>query len=570
MRTTRRFVNEESGMTLPLAVIMTVLLGVMGAGLLTFVMRDLNTVVEENRGQRAFEVADAGIGAAKQQLASNVVRSDYDGDGLPMEDPEPNCGSDALGESQWSALRCEDPDGLTLTDLDEDDMTPDSVTVTIEYMGDDTDEFLVISEGTYGDPPQQAKRRIEAIFAGIVDGSGGSGEVIGHPILYTDSSIMIAAPDVSASNCNNPVTMDKVSLFSRKDILFQTHSRCPIKVSSTTTTAATAKAQFLTEYDGTQGLIKPQGKDKLCDWNSWDNSIDPAHCFDASMGGTDKWNTVSRTISQYPPGLAAEHLICSVSSASTGECPVGATSIVDGVRGFDSTTSPMFEVKACQLPGATTQCDFNVGGKISYPFPLPAPIPKGFKDEACTTAEVSQSPCNGYNPATVSYFEGTPSTTWGLGNTNFSSNNKVAFVDAQNRTLSYNGSGKGIIVVWCGRLEQTSSFEGIILNLVGDDLSQEGNTSCTENDPTSKLVGGQWVPDGNTVGTYENKGQMCQCWVYSDGGTSTVPGIKIDQGSNLQFRPSSTPSFRNNLFTEPRPPDDFRLQNWRELYQAGP
>ena len=61
-------------MTMALAIMMIVLIGVMGAGLLTFVSRDLNTVIEENRGQRAFEVADAGIEAAKRQLASSVVR----------------------------------------------------------------------------------------------------------------------------------------------------------------------------------------------------------------------------------------------------------------------------------------------------------------------------------------------------------------------------------------------------------------------------------------------------------------------------------------------------------------
>ena len=51
MRTVRRFVKEESGMTMGLAIIMILLLGVMGAGLLTFVSRDLNTVIEENRGR---------------------------------------------------------------------------------------------------------------------------------------------------------------------------------------------------------------------------------------------------------------------------------------------------------------------------------------------------------------------------------------------------------------------------------------------------------------------------------------------------------------------------------------
>src|SRR5687767_5375814 len=73
MKTARRFVNEESGMALPLAVIMIVLLGVMGAGLLTFVSRDLNTVAEQNRGQRAFELADAGVGVAKRQLTDDCA-----------------------------------------------------------------------------------------------------------------------------------------------------------------------------------------------------------------------------------------------------------------------------------------------------------------------------------------------------------------------------------------------------------------------------------------------------------------------------------------------------------------
>lgn len=41
MRTVRRFVKEESGMTMGLAVIMILLLGVMGAGLLTFVSREV-------------------------------------------------------------------------------------------------------------------------------------------------------------------------------------------------------------------------------------------------------------------------------------------------------------------------------------------------------------------------------------------------------------------------------------------------------------------------------------------------------------------------------------------------
>ena len=51
MKTARRFVDDESGMTMALAIMMILLIGVMGAGLLTFVSRDLNTVIEENRGR---------------------------------------------------------------------------------------------------------------------------------------------------------------------------------------------------------------------------------------------------------------------------------------------------------------------------------------------------------------------------------------------------------------------------------------------------------------------------------------------------------------------------------------
>src|SRR5215217_504842 len=96
MKIARRFVDDESGMTLALAIIMIVLIGVMGAGLLTFVNRDLGTMVEENRGQQAFEMADAGVYAAKRQLTSDCsanadCQGHYNGSGTP-----------SLADNQWS------------------------------------------------------------------------------------------------------------------------------------------------------------------------------------------------------------------------------------------------------------------------------------------------------------------------------------------------------------------------------------------------------------------------------------------------------------------------------------
>jgi Tfp pilus assembly protein PilX len=66
-------------MTMVLAIMTMVLVGVMGAGLLTFVVTDLGAVVEANQGERAFEMADAGMRTAELQLTSDSDSSHYDG-----------------------------------------------------------------------------------------------------------------------------------------------------------------------------------------------------------------------------------------------------------------------------------------------------------------------------------------------------------------------------------------------------------------------------------------------------------------------------------------------------------
>ena len=114
-------------MALGLAIIMVVLIGVMGAGLLTFVATDLKAVVEVNRGEQAFELAEAGIEVAKAHIT---------------EDP---------GPSDWSS-----------GELHMDGMGENTITVTVEH-GDGT--FEAFSTGQYG----QTKRRIEATFT-VADG----------------------------------------------------------------------------------------------------------------------------------------------------------------------------------------------------------------------------------------------------------------------------------------------------------------------------------------------------------------------------------------------------------------
>src|SRR5215218_4935623 len=84
-----RIAREEAGMTMALALMIIVLIAVMGAGLLTFAMRDLDVVVETNQGQKASEVAEAGIHAAKRQLLANSFPNLYNDPATATFSPDP-------------------------------------------------------------------------------------------------------------------------------------------------------------------------------------------------------------------------------------------------------------------------------------------------------------------------------------------------------------------------------------------------------------------------------------------------------------------------------------------------
>jgi hypothetical protein len=165
--TLERLRRNESGVALGLAIIMIVLIGVMGAGLLTFARSDLEAVVEVNEGQRALSLADAGVHAARRQLRSDAVPDHYDGD--------------AAGNVEWAYVG---PAGgtvgktLTLEDgavrvriryllpstataeVEDGDHAPELVPGGLtDYPGGEN-FFDVTSEGTVGG----ARRKVEAIL----------------------------------------------------------------------------------------------------------------------------------------------------------------------------------------------------------------------------------------------------------------------------------------------------------------------------------------------------------------------------------------------------------------------
>ena len=136
---TARLLRGECGVALALAIMLVVLIGVMGAGLLTVVVSELGATIEANQGQRAFGMAEAGIEVAKSRLAGDRDLSDY-----------------SSGE-----LRLEGMEGGTAT-------------VTVERR--DGANFVATSTGRYAG----ATRRIEATFST----AGGEPELLGWRELY--------------------------------------------------------------------------------------------------------------------------------------------------------------------------------------------------------------------------------------------------------------------------------------------------------------------------------------------------------------------------------------------------
>lgn len=124
---TCNLLREERGMALGLAIIVVVLVGVLATGLLTLVATDLQAVVEANRGEQAFELAEAGIEVAKAHLANAPSAADWTSGELHM---------DGIGEN--------------------------TVSVTVKH---EEGIFKAVSTGQDG----QTKRKIEATFS-IEDG----------------------------------------------------------------------------------------------------------------------------------------------------------------------------------------------------------------------------------------------------------------------------------------------------------------------------------------------------------------------------------------------------------------
>lgn len=161
-----KFVRDESGIAMGLAVIMIVLVGVMGAGLLVFVRNDLQAVVEVNQGKKALDATDAAIQAAEAQLRINARPLKYNGTDADAEDlawSYSKSGKDITlaGNTANAKIQYLIPVPNGDPDLVRDpDYAPEVLPAGESNYPNGGSYFKVTSVGTSGN----AKRAIEAIF----------------------------------------------------------------------------------------------------------------------------------------------------------------------------------------------------------------------------------------------------------------------------------------------------------------------------------------------------------------------------------------------------------------------
>ena len=458
---------------------------------------------------------------------------------------------------------------MTLNDLDGDGDPTDRTHVTIDYRYA-TNDYLIISEGTYG----VAKRKIEAIIKGVAANSVGVGGG-GHPIYYTPSAVSIEVDETDPARVKG-ITLDDISMFSEKDILIE---------------SIATPEEFVSEL-GTGGdqQLKRNGNnaEELGTWNSMDARYfdDPKPYNTTPRRTTEVRNNGNVVTTDYDtPGFAAQWKICELVATDTtpGACDPISRSIADGVSSYDSTTgthatdgTPNVSLTNPPRPVAPAQaqkCTFMSKPfpradqcYITYPFPRPEPPARRLQG----AAQEQNTPTNRqyWDVAT----DGMPGPNdWdALLQCNVASClNRLVFVDAgaANAPLDYHlpssRRAEGVMVVWCGDLQLNQTFKGVIFNLYGDG-SAFGASNCAEDSPDLTIDRG---PETN--GVIRNNGVFCQCWLYAQGGGDTRAGIEIAPDSTIKFLPGVDWNFKEFLdeVLNDDPPTQFDVRSWRELYE---
>ncbi len=457
----RKLVRDESGMTMGLVVIVMVLIGVMGAGLLTFVQRDLNSVVETNRGQKALDIADAGVQVAKVHLRQDSFRQHYDMAGSNDCDEGIRVGSENWSPSTqvWSSDNSKCTGTLTTRPADQVGVTRNfadgKFRVTIQCMKQSNDAIgsAAPCNGVSENAPEatvQAKdRKFFKITSTGYDNTSGNGAVRKVEAIYYTGKIGSVPTSYFTPkniNFNGGSELRRLSFFAGGNITGTTQGS--IKVDRTA-----------------EALYK--------DWN-----VPPYNTAPRKSAAGTSINGV---------GFGALGLVCGGST-----CDSDSNSVADGRNDYDRTTATkgqnrkfVFKKDASGQPAPERALANN---EISFPFDPgtailnPASVVSAsFLDEL---KKVATTQGNYSAPASSQTI-----TTWpGKG--------AIVFVDGQDVTLAVTSTpqASGILIVRNGNFTLSNSgngFKGIIIVI--------GNGTTTGNYKTvgSTALDGFAVASGN-------------------------------------------------------------------------
>jgi hypothetical protein len=379
----QRFARDESGMTMALAIMMILLIGVMGAGLLTFVMNDTKSVLEANKGQRALDIADAGIQAAKAHLRDDSFQEHYDttlGNDCnqgwrvgnenwskeihiyPEEDGG-SCEGVAVEREDDAATPWREDEGITSCFPDTDDEFPDTdcdtggrFHVTIECyddqrdIPDDPDPANNACEGGVTGPPPEDVPATEKKFFKITstgyDTEAGDGAIRKIEAIYFTSQntyVPLAYWTPSNINFNGTTCVKRMSFFAGGNIT-------GVKKAGGPNAGCNGAAS------SPQGIVADRSQPAL--YRDWLNA---------------PYNTTPRVDASGNPiisaGFGAVGYVCSGSPGN--QCDGPEDSYADGYHDYDRTTRdnlPWPDKDIMFMPEPSIPDPNQPANEITFPF----------------------------------------------------------------------------------------------------------------------------------------------------------------------------------------------------------
>jgi hypothetical protein len=537
---TQRFTRDESGMAMALAVMMILLIGVMGAGLLTFMQNDLKSIMEANKGQMSLDIADAGVEAAKSHLRQDSFREHYD------TNRANDCAEGwRVGNENWSKAtegyfsaatpgKCDDPaDEVTHPADDPATPWPDHYGVTDQFASgrfhvtiecynqvDDGDVEGVTgfdpcdggAAGLAPDTQPSTERKFFKITSTGYDTEAGDGAVRKIEAIYFTSQntyVPLAYWTPGNINYNGTQCVKRMSFFAGGNIT-------NVKRGLGCNGAASSPA----------GIIADRSQDALYrDWVKAPNNSTQR----VDAGG----NPVNSA------GFGAGGFVCAGSPGPSCDGP--EDSYADGYRDYDQTTGTKGQLKEFEIhapyptPAGQITFPFEEGTAIEDPSTL---IDPGLLEEM----EAAASAQNTYYPASGDYTIDTWPAEPGQDARYFIDGRGGPGVDVRFNVNTCVGScagdpkARGIIIVANGEFRFSNSsngFDGVI------------------------IVIGEGGPDGG--GTDDNSGSYQQTGSDQLDGYASASG-NITIGGDVD--PDTSVDLENlNSFTS------LNFWSWRELYQ---